>query len=74
MIVAKRLELFGRGNAWFAMENYENAIQDFSEAIQLNNQEGKYFYRRGISFCEKKDYEKGIEDLSELLRLNPMDS
>jgi tetratricopeptide (TPR) repeat protein len=44
------------------LNNFQNAIADYSKSIQLKNDPGAY-YLRGLMKVELKDYKGAIEDL-----------
>jgi tetratricopeptide (TPR) repeat protein len=62
-----------RGTAYVGKHDYDRAIQDFNEAIRLN-QNYSYTYReRGIAYYSKDDYDRAIQDYNVAIRLNPND-
>jgi tetratricopeptide (TPR) repeat protein len=74
---------FDRGKAWAAKQDYEKAIQDYSEAIRLDPSRAVFFNNRGIAWFRRvdsdreevrdkeEDCDKAIEDFSEAIRLDP---
>lgn len=62
-----------RGNAYHKKADYDRAIADFSQAIQLNisNSQFEFLYNRGNSYYAKKDYQRAAADYDEAIRLNP---
>jgi tetratricopeptide (TPR) repeat protein len=51
--------------------NYDKAISDFSEAIQLEPNHIAAYYKRGVAYESQRSYGKSINDYNEALRLNP---
>jgi tetratricopeptide (TPR) repeat protein len=59
------------GNAYFAKGDFDQAIENFSEAIKLSPQFNVAFNNRANAYVAKKDYGRAIEDFNEAIRLNP---
>jgi len=60
-----------RGNAFYEKQEYDPAIESYSEAIRLDpNNASAYLYRGGMYFW-KKQYELAIKDCTESIRLDP---
>ena len=66
---------FVRGNRYFADENYDRAIADYTQAIlrapTLDKGYWVVFLRRGWSYAKLNDYDRAFDDCSEAVRLNP---
>jgi len=60
-----------RGMAFFSESRYDEAIADFSVAIDLNPGCYKSAYFRGVVHCVVGDYGQAISDFSLSLRINP---
>jgi tetratricopeptide (TPR) repeat protein len=60
-----------RGLAWKERGEYELALQDFNEAIRLEQAPASWFNNRGTLWRDKKDYDRAIRDYDEAIRLNP---
>ncbi len=57
------------GIRYFKEDNFDLAIEMFTQAIQLNpNNDGAYFYR-GVCYEEQKDYELALKDCEKVLEL-----
>ncbi len=50
---------------------YQAAISDFDQAIQLKPEWAEAFYNRGLTYSCLKEYAKAVEDYSESLKLSP---
>jgi len=62
------------GMANFACSNYENAIQDFSSALELDTNSYKAAYYRGVVNSVLKQYSPAIDDYTLSLSINPYQS
>jgi tetratricopeptide (TPR) repeat protein len=62
---------YGRGYAYKKRGDYDRAIQDFNEAIQLNPNFERAYYDRGNAYIDKEDYDRAIQEFDEAIRLNP---
>jgi tetratricopeptide (TPR) repeat protein len=60
-----------RGNAYYAMKDYDRAIADFSEAIRIDPKFAVAFYNRSCAYRDKGDGERSIDDYIESIRLDP---
>ena len=50
---------------------YQAAISDFDQAVQLKPGWAEGFYNRGLTYSCLKQYQKAVEDYTESLRLSP---
>jgi tetratricopeptide (TPR) repeat protein len=65
-------EDFGaRGLIWKALQDYDQAIADLSEAIRRNPTEPAYYANRGSCWNRKQDWDKAVGDFNIALRLKP---
>jgi tetratricopeptide (TPR) repeat protein len=69
--LALALILRGRGNAYYAENDFVHAVADYSESIRLNPQDADGFYNRGVAYDAEKDFAHAIADYTEAIRLNP---
>jgi len=62
---------FNRGDAWYEKGEYDKAIADYTEVIQLNPKNLNAYLIRGDTWLEKGEYDKAIADYTEVIRLDP---
>jgi tetratricopeptide (TPR) repeat protein/WD40 repeat protein len=62
---------FNRGGIYSRLNRLDEAIADFSKAIELDGTYEKALSDRGYSFLLKGIYELALADLSKAIRLNP---
>lgn len=66
------LAYFKRGIAYRDIDNYEQALRDYSEAIRLYPKFGYAYNSRAVVYIEpKKNYSAAISDASAAIRLKP---
>jgi tetratricopeptide (TPR) repeat protein len=60
-----------RGNAYAALNQYEQAIADYDQAITLNPTLAPAFGNRGVAYADLNQYERAIADYDQALALYP---
>lgn len=60
-----------KGRIYARTEKYEEAIQAFTKALELNPQDSVTYYNRGLAYSMVDEGEKAIEDYTKALELNP---
>jgi len=60
--------------AYVRLEDYDRAIADFNEALQLNPSNDIALNNRGLAYTEKRDYAAALKDFDESIRINPTDA
>ena len=60
-----------RGMANFACSQYQDAIDDFSHAMELDAKSYKVAYYRGVVHSVLKQYSEAIDDFTQSLEINP---
>lgn len=72
---AKIAELYiWRGNAWYEQKNDNNAIADYSIAIDVNSKNALAFYNRGLVRAVQEKYNEAITDYCAAIDLEPNDA
>lgn len=64
-------DLSNQGQAKAEQQDYRGAITDFSQAIQLNPNEGDLYYQRGLILAELEDQEGALKDFDDAILRNP---
>ena len=66
------------GGAYYAKEDYGNAITDYTQAIKLNPEFAEAYSwlaqaycRRGEAYLRGFDYDNAIENFTQAIKLNP---
>ena len=62
-----------RGNRYSRNGVYEQAIEDYTRAIELDAAFAEAYFNRGVSYYEVGRYQEAITDLSQAIRLDPAD-
>ena len=57
--------------AYGRLDQYEQAIADYNEAIRLNPKDSTVYNSRGILYFTIGQYTRAIADYDEVIRLNP---
>ncbi|MBF0320398.1 MAG: tetratricopeptide repeat protein [Nitrospirae bacterium] len=60
-----------RGLAYLELKQYDNAVADFTEAIQASPKQYLYYMNRGIANSDRKHYTDAIADYRKAIGLNP---
>lgn len=55
----------------YQQEEYEAALDYFSQVIELNSQLDEAYYHRGLIYHKLTQYQKAIQDYNQALQLNP---
>ena len=63
-----------RGFNWSRKGNYDYAIADYTQAIQLNPELAESYYNRRLVYRQKGEWDKSIADSTEAIRINPDDA
>jgi tetratricopeptide (TPR) repeat protein len=65
------LTSFERGKDSYEKGDYDLAIKDFTESIELDPNLAWAYNNRGISYYEKEEYDLALNDFTEAIRLDP---
>eukprot|EP01016_Furgasonia_blochmanni_P014917 TRINITY_DN1797_c0_g1_i3.p1 TRINITY_DN1797_c0_g1~~TRINITY_DN1797_c0_g1_i3.p1 ORF type:complete len:608 (+),score=221.37 TRINITY_DN1797_c0_g1_i3:156-1979(+) len=69
--IAKANEFKTKGNAAFTAGNYEEAVEHFTKAIELNPNDHVFYSNRSGAFASLEEYEKALEDANKCVSLKP---
>lgn len=64
-------DYFNRGQAYNKKGDLENAISDYTQAIQLNPHDYTVYICRGIAYYKKGDLDRAIKDYTKSIRHLP---
>lgn len=68
----KAVELYiWRGNSWYNIKEYDNAISDYDKAIEIKDNYALAFYNRGFAWVFKNEYQNAIEDYRKAIEIDP---
>lgn len=59
-----------RGVAYFGVNKIDDAIKDFTKAIQLDPELGAAYHNRGLAYCKKILPNQAIEDFTKAIQLD----
>jgi putative GTP pyrophosphokinase len=60
-----------RGMAYFARSKYDEAIDDFTSALEMDGDSYKAAYYRGVVHSVMRQYDEAVDDFTQSLRINP---
>ena len=63
-----------RGNAYFELRDFESAVLDFNQAIEINSQADLAYFGRGMALGRMGKIDEAIIDLSIYITRNPKSS
>jgi tetratricopeptide (TPR) repeat protein len=58
-----------RGDAYVAQGNFDAAINDYNQAINLNPDFARSFNNRGFAYLKKGNYEQALKDFDQAIKL-----
>jgi tetratricopeptide (TPR) repeat protein len=67
-------EWFAKGYQHYLNKDYDKAIEAYTSAITLNQNNAKAYNNRGIAYKNKGQYDRAIEDYNKALAVNPNDA
>lgn len=62
-----------RGNEFFEVRQYEEAVEEYTEALRIDPEYAGAYYNRGYAYYLMGRYDRSIADYSKSLRLEPDD-
>ncbi|MCH2051341.1 MAG: tetratricopeptide repeat-containing serine protease family protein [Trichodesmium sp. ALOHA_ZT_67] len=65
---------YKQGNKHIDREEFEQAIADLNQAIQLNPKYAEAYYNRGIVYLKQGKYDLALADYNQAIQLNPKDA
>ncbi|MGH6974104.1 MAG: tetratricopeptide repeat protein, partial [Stellaceae bacterium] len=67
------IAFYDRGNAYDDKGEYDKAIADYTQALQLDPRHETALVNRGLAYKHKGDYDRAIADFNAALGLKPDD-
>ena len=65
---------FNRGLAHYDSGNLEQAIEDFTKAIELAPEDERNYFNRGLAYYDSGNPEMAVRDFERYLELAPADA
>ncbi len=62
---------WGLGNAYFELENYDEAIVNYQKAIEIKPNQHEVFYNLGLAYSKVEYYEKAIVNYQKAIEIKP---
>jgi len=62
---------YNRGIAYSEKGEVERAIEDYTQAIDLNPKFADAYIKRGLAYTKKGEFDKAIADYTKAIELNP---
>jgi tetratricopeptide (TPR) repeat protein len=56
------------------MENYAQALKDYTEAIKLDPKDSAYYYNRGMTYSKIENTNQAIIDFTKAIEINTKDA
>jgi tetratricopeptide (TPR) repeat protein len=60
-----------RGIAQYKKGDYDQAIANYTRAIEINPNYAKAYFYRGLAYQDKGDYDRAIADYTKAIEINP---
>ena len=65
------LALNNRGLAFVHNGEFDTAIRDFENALDIDSKDAEALNNRGLAFAQKKEFERAISDFDDAIKLKP---
>jgi tetratricopeptide (TPR) repeat protein len=62
---------FASGRTAYDQENYSQAVDQFTKALQVDPKDPLIFYHRGLAYVAQDDFAEALADFTEALKINP---
>ncbi len=62
---------FNRGNNYFKRGQYDEAISDYTKALEIDPKFTEAYHNRGTAYGKKGRYDEAISDFTKALEINP---
>jgi tetratricopeptide (TPR) repeat protein len=64
-------EAFNKAEKYYSQKAYDEAIAEYTTAIEINPNYAKAYTKRGVAYASKGDNEQAEKDLSRAIELDP---
>lgn len=68
------LALMTRANAFYLLQSFDQAIQDFTQAIQVDGPSVSLLRLRSEAYAGEGNYDRAIQDIDQSIRLKPKEA
>ena len=62
---------YTRGYSYYELDEYEKAVEDFSEAIEIDPYDADAYIMRGLSYHKLGENKKAVDDYTKAIHLKP---
>jgi len=63
-----------QGNNLYKAGKYEQAVAEYTKAIELDPSLTSAYYNRGLAYLQMKEYDSALADFNKAIKINPKDS
>jgi tetratricopeptide (TPR) repeat protein len=71
---AQEKEALNKGLAYLDRQMYDEAIAEFTKAIELNSRFTEAYYDRGLTYYKKMEFNQAISDYTKAIEISPNDA
>ena len=64
-------DYLANGDSFYQEQNYDSAINSYSEALKLDSNNAVAYVKRGDTYENKEDYDRAMTDYNQALKLDP---
>lgn len=72
-IPERAFERLQQGLTYVNLKEYDNALKEFTRAIEIHPQYAAAYANRGLVYMQQKKYNKALDDLKKAVELDPND-
>jgi tetratricopeptide (TPR) repeat protein len=62
---------YNRGVAYAKKSQYDQAISDYTKALEINPKFAEAYYNRGVAYGRKGQLDRAMEDYTRALEIDP---
>ena len=64
-------DYLANGDSFYQEQNYDSAINSYSEALKLDSNNAVAYVKRGDTYESRRDYDRAMTDYNQALKLDP---